>query len=541
MAEQNSTYDVVVYSATPAGVMAAVTAARRGAPVVLLEQTRHVGGLSTSGLNTSEVEHMLPTSWGGFQKEFYTRVGRRYDIDGPLHRWESHVAESVFLEMLDEAGVTVVYDAWIDSAATDNGRITALRTTNGRTFSGKLFIDCSYEGDLAHRAGVTMTFGRESVDTYNETLAGQRFVEHPAEVATSEGQARVDELIHARTVGPDGKLLPNFTPIDDIEIGAGDHRVMNYNFRVTVSTADDRVPFTPPDGYDPDDFANVAEWLKTLAPRGFGSVMGVMDHPSGKYTMSRVIDVYHHPSGQYHVHPDGLARPVKTDKWELNNKQAAVWSLGHFGAQFGWPDGTHEQRRDIWLEHKRHNLGLLYFLANDSAVPQGIRDDASRYGLAADEYADNDHWPYQLYVREARRMVGEYVMTQRDVVDDRRKDDVVMLGSHWIDCHHVQRVAISDVTFRNEGRMWQEVTEPYDIPYRCLLPQRSACSNLLVPVAVSASHVAFCSIRLESVWMLLGHAAGEAATLALDGDLATQAIDVALLQQRLAEGGVTLR
>lgn len=519
------THDVVVYAATPAGVAAGVTAAQRGAKVVLIEPHRHVGGLSTSGLNTSEAEHMLPESWGGVQEALYRRIGGRYGIDGPLHRWESHVAEQAMLEMLDEAGVEVVYDGWIDSASVEDGRITALTTTDGRTFAGRVFIDCSYEGDLAHCAGVSMTFGREAIDAYGESLAGQRFIERPDEVANTKGDyQKVDELIEARTVDADGNLLPLFTPMSEITLGAGDGRVMNYNFRVTVSTADDRVPFTAPEGYDPADFANVATWLAGAG----GKVLG------------DVIDVYNHPSGQYHRTPDGFARPIKTHKWELNNKQAAVWSLGHFGAQFGWPDGTHEQRRAIWAEHKRHNLGLLYFLASDAAVPAKLREDARRYGLAADEYADNDHWPYQLYVREARRMVGDWVMTQRDVLDDRDKSDVIMRGSHWIDCHHVQRIAVDANHFRNEGRIWKQVERAYDIPYRVLLPSREQVSNLLVPVAVSASHVAYCSIRLESVWMLLGQAAGDAAVGAVAADAPVQSLDIAALQRRLTEGGVKL-
>lgn len=551
----SSPHDVVVYSGTPAGVIAAVTAARRGARVLLLEPYRHVGGLSTSGLNTSEVEHMLPESWGGIQQEFYVRLGRRYGLDGPLHRWESRVAEAAFLEMLDEAGVTVEYDRWIDTAEVDGNRIVALTTTDGSRYAGRCFIDCSYEGDLARRAGVTMTFGRESTQQYDEPLAGQRFVESLDEVQNSKGHGKgFDEVLPARTVDADGNLLPLFTPLSQITPGAADHRVMNYNFRVTVSTADDRVPFPQPDGYDPDDFANIADWLKGETGDWLGSVMGVMDHPSGKYVhfegnFGGAIDRYPYPSGQYeavdpgqdHSVPAGFIKPVKTHKWELNNKQAAVWSLGHFGAQFGWPDGSHEQRAAIWAEHKRHNLGLLYFLANDPAVPTPIREDTARYGLAADEYTDHDHWPYQLYVREARRMVGQYVMTQHDILTHRDKDDAVMQGSHWIDCHHVQRVAVDEGHFRNEGRMWQEVTEPYDIPYRCLLPRPEECANLLVPVAVSASHVAFCSIRLESVWMLLGQAAGEAATLALDADRATHDIEIPALQRRLAESGVPLR
>lgn len=238
--------------------------------------------------------------------------------------------------------------------------------------------------------------------------------------------------------------------------------------------------------------------------------------------------------------PDGRTRALPGRKWELNNRQDAVISLGHLGGQFCYPEADHAQRRRIWEDHRNHHQGLLYFLVHDRAVPRALRAEAARWGLAPDEFTDNDHWPYHLYVREARRMVGAYVLTQHDIQSHRRKPDSVALGSHWIDGHHVQRVAWSRTRFRNEGRIWVQVTAPFQIPYRCLTPSADDCANLLVPVCASASHVAFCSIRLESTWMALGQAAGVAAALAAEQNRPVQQLDAGTLQEHLLAAGVRL-
>jgi len=232
---------------------------------------------------------------------------------------------------------------------------------------------------------------------------------------------------------------------------------------------------------------------------------------------------------------------VPGEKWELNNRQSAIFSLGHFGGQVGYPDGDRATRRRIVQDHRAHNQGLLYFLGHDPDVPRRVREAMGRYGLAADEYADNDHWPYQLYVREARRMVGAHVLSEHDVRRDRRKAGSVTVGSHWIDCHHVQRVAVSREGFRNEGRIWLRTDEPFEIPYGCLTPKAGEAANLLVPVACSATHVAFCAVRLESTWMALGHVAGSAATEALAQDVPVQAVDIDRLRAALEAAGMVTR
>lgn len=522
---KNFTADLIVYGGTPAGIITAVAAARKGVNTLIVEQTKHVGGLSTSGLNTSESEHMLMCSFGGIQNEFYRRLGKRYGLDAPLHRWESHVAEDIYEEMLSEAGVAVEREGLIESVATESGWIHSLTTTDGRSFTGKRFVDCSYEGDLAKLAGVTMAWGREPISQYDESLAGMRYINSLEEVANAKGHALAkDDVVHARTVDDQGNLLKGFIPANEIRLGEGDHKTANYNFRVTISRGKDRIPFVKPEGYNPADYNPVVEWLLSLDEPRWNSCVGMLKHPSGTYAIDE----------------RGIGMHVEGDKWEVNNHQAAVWSLGYFGAQFDWPDGDHATRQRIWEDHKRHHQGLFYFLSHDERLPQSLRDEAQSWGLAPDEFTDHDNWPYYLYVREARRMVGDYVMTQHDILNNRRKDDVVMLGSHWIDCHHVQRVALDENSFRNEGRIWVAIDQPYDIPYRCLIPKGEQCRNLWVPVAVSASHVGFCSIRLESQWMLLGHVCGNAVAQSLSHDQDAQAIDIKQLQTTLKSEEVQL-
>jgi len=311
---------------------------------------------------------------------------------------------------------------------------------------------------------------------------------------------------------------------DRLERGVGDGKVMNYHYRITVTKAADRIPFARPDGYREERYELLIRFL----------------HKNPDTRLNQILGFLHHPSWKYKLAKDGLYQPIPGDKWELNNVQASVLSLGHLGGQFAYPDGSPEIRTAVLEDHYNHNAGLLYFLANSRCIPASLRKEASRLGLPPDEFRDNHHWPCQPYIRETRRMRGAYVMTQHDVLETRDKADTIFWNSHWIDSHHVERLALDASHFRNEGRIWHEVTEPYAVPYRALLPKQEHADNLLVPGCVSASHVAFCSIRLESTWMGLGEAAGRAAVLALASDCPVQEVDVPVLQQTLRENGVML-
>jgi hypothetical protein len=536
-------HDVVIYGGTPGGVIAAVSAARSGSSVLLLERTRHVGGLSVSGLNTAEREHMLQVSFGGIMLEFYQRIGAKYGKEYPLYNWESHVAERVFGEMLRDADVRVRLESTIAGVQRAGRRIESVTLTDGSTHRGRVFVDATYEGDLMAVVGVAYTFGRESRRHFDESLAGIRFVERADEVADYDGKNRTDVPIDVSPFDDDGTLLPGFVLPEGIVPGEADGKVMNYNFRVTLS--DDpanSVPIGPPQGYTPARFKMVARFLAKHPETGFRDIIDIYAHPSGKYAWKHEGVERYAPLSDNDVGKGGVDRPmpVPTRKWELNNKQNALISLGHFGGQFDYPDATPARQQEIYDDHRLWNQGLLFFMGNDPASPQHLRDETRRYGLAKDEYADNGHWPYHLYVREARRMKGAYVMTQHDILERREKPDVIHVGSHWIDCHHVQRVVVDANHFRNEGRIWCKTQEPFAVPYRALVPRAEECENLLVPVALSASHVAFCALRLESTWMALGEAAGVAAGLAAREGSAVQKVDVGSVQRELADRGVKL-
>jgi len=485
---------VIVYGGTPSGIVAAVAASRNGAAVTLIEQTKHVGGMNTSGIGTAETEHMIEETICGLPLEFYTRMGKYYGSGKPAFYFESHVAEQVFLEMLAEANVKLIFEGLADKVVKNDSYIQSLLLTNGKIISGDVFIDATYEGDLMARAGVPYTFGRESVEQYGESLAGIRLLDKPVEVSPYQ----------------DGKLLPGFVEAGPLVNGAASKLVINYNFRLMMSTNPDKTPFPAPEHYDAARYIILEGLLKK--------------HP--ETVLTDIIDRYswNYPKGKY----------------ETNNKQNALISLGLFGGNTDYPDADYRKRAAIYQDHKDWTLGLLYFLLHDPAVPPALQKETAGYGLAPDEFKDNGNFPYYLYVREARRMVGAYVQTQKDIFTDTLKPDAIALGSHFVDCHHVQRVAVSPTQFMNEGRIWEKVEQPYEIAYRAITPQGTHCKNLLVPVAVSASHVAFCSLRVEITWMQLGHAAGTAAAIAAREKKPVQLINIPQLQKQLTAEGVIL-
>ncbi|MBC7979014.1 MAG: FAD-dependent oxidoreductase [Armatimonadetes bacterium] len=496
--------EIAVYSGVPCGIAASITAAREGAKVLLIEPTKHVGGLSTSGINTAESEHMLKWTIGGFADEFYQRMGRHYEETkdqqtyphkdkelNTIYFFESSVAEKVYLDMLKEAGVEVRYGASVDQVTKDGAKITGITLTDGTKIASKVFIDASYEGDLMARAGVKYGVGRESKAEFGEEAAGIRFDKTPRK---------------ARTVDAQGRLLPGISAWAKNLAEGGAHRApMNYNFRLTVAKDPQfQVPIPAPRRYDAIRYSLLADWLRDQASQ------------KKPVKLSDIIDLYERRNG----------------KFELNNKQSAIFSLGHFGGQFDWPDASYEQRARIYEDHMDYTLGLLHFLATDAAVPANVQKEMKSLGLHKGEFADNGHLPYQLYVREARRMRGEHVMTQRDVQTDRRKPDSIGMSSHFIDCHHVQRVALNENEFVNEGRIWR-MGWANQIPYRAITPKPAECTNLLVPGAASYTHVAFCTLRLESTWMITGHAAGVAAAMAAKDGTDVQRVNVTALQDKL--------
>jgi hypothetical protein len=489
---------VVVYAATPAGIAAAVVAAESGMRVLLLEPTGHIGGMNTNGLNTAETEHMLDSSLGGFALRFYQRMGEVYGLDGPEFHFESSVAEKVFEEFLQAASVEVRLNTRLSGVVKDGSKIQAVCVSGPHgdcEISGHVFIDASYEGDLLACSGVSWTIGRESTEEFGEDAAGARF----------DGSSHT-----APTRDRSGRLLPGIScTMDDVREGAGDSEVMCYNLRPTLARDQAwRIPMPAPSSYDPLRFEIAAGWILAMVRSGWTPAVGDL------------IDLY----------------TRRNQKLEANNCQAAVFSLGLPGFQSGWCTASFTEREDIFRQHVDHVLGYFYFLTHDDRLPESLRAEARDLGLHAGEFIDSDHLPRQLYVREGRRMRGRAVVTQHDVTRDRSKEDSIGVSSHFLDCHHVRRVELRPGCFANEGRIWRR-GQAYQIPYRALTPLASECVNLLVPVAASFSHVAYASFRLESIWMVAGHAAGAAAALAVSLGSGVVDVPVHTLQESLRAGG----
>jgi hypothetical protein len=492
-------FDLVVYGGTAGGIIAAIAAAREGLKVAVLEASNHVGGMVTGGL--SRTDHGKKETVGGYALEFYQRAGRHY---GKEIEWypEPHVAESVLLEMIREAKVEIFFRHRLNE---QNGvtmteqRITSIRAENGDTFQGKIFVDASYEGDLMKQASVSYTWGRESTSQYNESLAGVR-PEDPNHQFNFPISA-YDER---------GNLLPEIRKEPRGEIGSGDKKVQAYNFRM-ILTRDplNRVAFPRPANYHPERFELLARFLKKLVTN--------QDRPA------RLGDVF-------------LARSIANNKSDFNN--GGPFSTDYIGKSWGYPEASYKQRTEIWNDHKSYTKALFYFLANDPRVPERLQKELNEWGLARDEFTDNDNWPYQLYIREARRMIGDFVMTQKDIQTELTKADAIGMGSYNSDSHNVQRY-VADGYVKNEGNMEVEV-RPYQIPYRILLPKKSQSTNLLVNVCFSASHVTYSTLRMEPVYMILGQATGVAAKMAIEKKVAVQAIDTKDLAARLRSQGAVL-
>jgi hypothetical protein len=497
-------YDLVVYGGTAAGAMTAVSGARQGLKTVLLEPRNHIGGMVSGGLSGTDVGRREVI--GGLALEFYYRAGRHYDLARHLQElaWmpEPKVAEAIFREMLREAGVTLLERHRLrekTGVRMDGTRIAEIAMENGERFQGKVFADTSYEGDLMAQAKVRYTFGRESTQQYGEDLAGVR-ARTPSHQFAVEIPAR-DE---------NGKLLPEVSAEPRGEPGSADQRIQAYNFRViATNVAANRIPWPKPDNYDVKRYELLARYVAAMTPY-----------------LGRPLD----------INEINLLRIIPNGKADFNNRGG--FSTDYIGKNYAYPEGDYATRERLWKEHEDYQKGFYYFLANDPRVPKRLQDQMREWGLAKDEFVDTGNWPHQLYIREARRMVGPFVATQRDLQTDLTKPDAIGMGSYNSDSHNVQRFVNGRGFVENEGDV-QVPVKPYQIAYRVLTPNRAEATNLLVPVCFSASHVAYSSMRMEPQYMIMGHAAGIAAALAIASRSAVQDIDIAELQRRLkSEGAV---
>ncbi|MBB6050814.1 FAD-dependent oxidoreductase [Armatimonas rosea] len=506
---KTDTADVVVYGSTPGGFCAAIAAAREGASVILLEPTQHVGGLSTGGLSHCDSNQMRRETLLGLFEEWHRRVVKDYTDRGlpaPYNptlkdaaKWtfEPHVALRVTMAMLKEAGVTVLTGRSLKSVKKDGTRITSLITKNG-TFSAKVFVDGSYEGDLMAAVGVDWTIGREGRAEFGESYAGKQYPKAKMKISGFDAAGKLLPLVTASDAGPDD---------------AGDKNVMTYSFRLCLTRDPaNKVPLPAPTRYDPARFE--------LARRAFQA------------DVRRIgLDLYPLPGG----------------KLDGNNSIHGQISLGLVGGCNTWHSADEAGRAKIWEAHKQYTLELLHFLRTDPAVPKKVRDDLGSLGLCKDEFAATDHFPPALYVRESRRMRGMYLLTQNDILSSPQKDDPIAISSFPIDSHDCQRIALKDGSVVNEGTILP-VRVPgtglgyaYHVPYRAVLPRAAQCTNLLVPIALSSTHVALSSLRIEGAWMAIGQGAGVAAALSAKRNVAVQNLPYPVLRERLLAQGQVLK
>ena len=512
--------DIIVYGGTSAAVIAAVEAVHSGKSVLVVSPDVHLGGLSSGGLGFTDTGNKSVI--GGLSREFYHRVWLHYNdpaawkwqkqdefgnkgqgtvaMDGEnrtMWLFEPHVAEQVFEELVRENNIRVLRNEWLDrekGVEKKSGRILSIKTLSGKSFSGKMFIDATYEGDLMAAAGVTYIVGREGCSVYNETYNGVQ-----ADIK-ERGHFFPDPIDPYRISGrKESGLLYGISPEPISPNCRGDQKVQAYCFRLCMSDhPGNRVPFPKPASYDPAKYELIARVLDTGWLGWFN-----------KYDR------------------------IPNRKTDTNNH--GPFSSDFIGGSYDYPDASYEKRREIILAHETYQKGLLYFLSNDLRVSEGIRAKMLDWGLAADEFTDNGNWPWQLYIREARRMIGVSVVTEQVVTNKTKVPDPVGMGSYNMDSHNVQRYVTSDGRVQNEGDVEVRLNAPYSISFGSILPKKEECANLLVPVCVSASHIAYGSIRMEPVFMILGQSATAAACMAIDNKSAVQDVPYNTLKKRLLD------
>lgn len=493
--------DVCVYGGTSGGVIAAVTAARLGKSVTLLTLNNHVGGMTASGLGVTDIGPGNDTSYvSGFAREFYQRVGTNYGSTNLVIWFEPHVAENVFWQMLAEANVTVYSNRLLATTTVVSNRITQITTEDGTVFCAKQFIDTTYEGDLMAAAGVTFTWGRESTSTYNESLAGLRSL---------GGTYNYDPYVVPGN--PASGLLPLVQTNTGGAVGAGDKRLQAYNYRLCLTqNATNKIPITAPTNYSEANY----ELVRRYVTNRFAT--------DGAVALSQLIHIQTIiPNGKTDINANG----------EL--------STDYVGYNYTWATNTYAGREQIRAAHENYIRGLLYFYATSPNIPANLNTEAQSWGLAKDEFTDNGGWPWQIYVREARRMVSDYVMTQSNCEARVVAPEGVALARYNIDSHGVQRLASGNFS-RWEGSIGGTPPYPYPISYRSIIAKTGECQNVYCTFALSASHVAFASCRMEPVFMMLSQAAGVAAAFAIDDDVPSQQVNYAKLSAQLRADGQLL-
>ncbi|QEC52501.1 FAD dependent oxidoreductase [Anseongella ginsenosidimutans] len=522
--EKPAGYDIVIYGATSGGIAAAIQGSRMGKRILLIAPSQRIGGLTTGGLGATDIGNKVAI--GGISREFYQHIKKYYENDSrwkwqdraeymegkqertgegedAMWTFEPSAALQVFKDMIAEENIELVSGERLnrESGVKKKGtKITRITMESGKSYQGKVFIDATYEGDLMAAAGVSYTVGRESNEMYGETLNGI----YMAEYRQRSGYHQFPDGVSPYKIPgkPESGLLWGISP-DSLEAkGTGDKKVQAYNFRICLTdNPGNRLPITRPEGYDPQKYELLARLL------------------AAQPSLRKINDYFiwtHMPNG-------------KTD---INNRGG--FSTDMIGMNYLWPEASYEEREQIFREHMSYTKGLLYFMKTDPRVPANLREFISSWGYPKDEYIRTDHFTPQLYVREGRRMIGEYVMTEHNCRGKEVVEDPVGLGAYNMDSHNCQRIVVNGMV-KNEGNVEVGVPGPYPVSYRSITPKRSECSNLLVPVCLSSSHIAYGSIRMEPVFMVLGQSAATAASLAIDGRSSVQEVDYEKLRTTLLE------
>lgn len=512
--------DIVIYGGTCAAVTAAVQAKRMGKRVLVVSPDKHLGGLTSSGLGFTDTGNKAVI--GGLAREFYHRIYLHYQnseswkwqqkaaygnkgqgtpaIDGDSRTmwiFEPHAAEGIYEEMIRENDIEVIRNEWLDrekGLSMKDGRIAALRTLSGKSITGKMFIDATYEGDLMAAAAVSYIVGREANRVYSEHWNG---IETGVFQHGHHFKFNVDPY---KVPGdPSSGLVPRISSEPPGIKGEGDKRVQAYCYRMCLTNnANNRVAFKRPDGYDPYQYELLARVFK-----------------AGWRELFRKFD------------------PIPNMKTDTNNH--GPFSTDNIGMNYAYPDGSYAVRRKIIQEHENYQKGLMYFMCTDSRIPSDLQKELNTWGLAKDEFTDNDNWPHQLYVREARRMVSDFVMTENEILGKSPVPDPIGMGSYGLDSHNTQRYVTPQGYAQNEGDIGVGVPHPYGVSYKAIVPRKGECQNLLVPICASCSHIAYGSIRMEPVFMILGESAATAAALAIDDRVAVQQLDYGALKAQLLE------
>lgn len=521
-------YDLVVYGCTSGAITSAVQAKKMGKTVIMVCPEKHLGGLTAGGLGWTDSGNKAVI--GGLSREFYHRVWQHYDkaeawkwqkreeygnrgqgteaIDqGARTMWifEPHAAEGVYEQWVKELNIPIVRDAWLDrdkGVKMQGGRIASITTLDGKTYTGRMFIDATYEGDLMAAAGVDYHVGRESMQQYGEQWAGVQtgVLHHRHHFGVLKGGISP----YVVPGDPSSGVLPRVSTEPPGEYGSADKKVQAYCFRMCLTQVpENRVPFPKPANYDPKEY----ELLLRIFEAGWRETFHKFD-------------------------------PIPNWKTDTNNH--GPFSTDNIGRNYDYPEASYERRKEIIQEHINYQQGWLYFIANDPRVPEDVRTAMAKWGLAKDEFTDSGNWPHQMYVREARRMVGRYVMTENELLKKRPTPEPVGMGSYGIDSHNIQRYITPEGYVQNEGDIGVSTQGPYQISYGSLVPKKGQAANLLVPVAVSSSHIAYGSIRMEPVFMILGQSAATAAVMAIEGGMDVQDVPYDKLRERLLADGQVL-